>query len=106
MERGEVLKCGLNAAIACLGVVLASWLVPAAEQQLIEQVGWLRLIGIAVLVLIELRLAVAAVRIAFGSDARPEELAARTDMPLPIARLMALEARFWKAVWRFIRGRK
>lgn len=93
-------------AIACLGVVLAGWLVPESEQRLIEQVGWLRLVGIAVLLLIELRIVVAAVRIAFGTDARPEELAAKTDMPLPLARLMALEARFWKAVWRVIRGRK
>lgn len=93
-------------ALACLGFYIASWLVPAAAQQLIVDLGWLRIAGMVVLALIELRLLVAAVRMVFRGNVQPEQLAERTGAPLWIARLMALEARFWKAVWRLVRGRR
>lgn len=93
------------AALACLGVALAGWLVPAAHHDLIARVAWLRWLGLAVLALIEIRVVLLTVRLLFTSDVRPEKLAAEANVPLIFARLMALEARFWKAVWKLIRRR-
>ncbi len=90
-------------ALACLGIYLLGYLVPPHAQSLLPSFGWTRWIGIAVLLLIELRLLVAGIRLVFGGGATAEELQAKTGAPPWIARLMLIEARFWKAVWRFLR---
>lgn len=92
------------AALSCLGIYLASWLVPTEAQQLIADLGWARNAGWLVLALIELWVVVLTVKLVFGG-AGTEEIAERTAAPPWIVRMMQLEARFWKAVWRFLRGR-
>ena len=91
-------------ALSLAGLWLATWLVPPESRSVLAYLTWLRPIGLAALALIELKLLVEIVRLTFsgGSSA---EIAARTGTPEWIARLMLLEARFWKAVWRIIRGR-
>lgn len=93
------------AALACLGICLASWLVPAPARQLVDELAWLRTAGLVTLALIELRLVVAAIRLVFGGRADVAAMAAKTGAPEWIARLMLLEARLWKALWRWLRGR-
>lgn len=90
-------------AVACLGIWLVAWLVPPASQTLLPHFGWARIVGLGVLVLVELRLVIAALRMVFGGNASAEEVAASTGAPPFIARLMVLEARFWKAVGRLLR---
>jgi hypothetical protein len=92
-------------ALACLGVWIASRLVPAEAQDLLPHLSWPRMAGLAVLALIELRLLVLALKLAFSGKASAEELAERTGAPPLLAKLMLLEARFWRAVWRLIRRR-
>lgn len=92
-------------ALACLGIWIATQLVPAGEQALLHHLGWARSFGILVLVLIELRLMIAVVRLVFSGNASPEQVAERSGAPPWVARLLLLEARFWRAVWRFIRSR-
>lgn len=91
--------------LACLGIYLSTYLVPAELQQLLPQLGWLRIAGIAVLMLIEARLLVAALRIVWGRNGTVEQVQAASGAPAWIARLMVLEARFWKALWRLIHRR-
>lgn len=91
--------------LACLGVYLATYLVPEPLQAVLPQLGVLRLAGLAVLVLVELRLLIAAMRIVWGRDGSVERVQAASGAPAWIARLMVLEARFWKALWRLIRRR-
>lgn len=91
--------------IACLGLFLLGHIVPPEAQRLLPRFGWARTIGVVVLVLVELRLFVAALRLLFGSGASAQQISARTGAPPWIARLMVMEARFWKAVWRLLRGR-
>ena len=92
------------AALACLGVWIAGRMVPAASQVMLPELGWVRSAGLAVLTLIELRLFVAVLRLAFAGSAKAEDLE-KEGLPPLLAKLMVLEARFWRAVWRLIRGR-
>jgi hypothetical protein len=102
--RGKAMAIRLLA-LACLGVWIASRLVPADAQALLPHLGWPRTAGLAVLALIELRLLVLALKLAFSGTASAEELAERSGAPPLLAKLMLLEARFWRAVWRLIRRR-
>ena len=90
-------------ALACSGVWLATWLVPQSSQALLPHLSWARMVGVAIIAAVELRLIVAAVRIAFSDDASAEQLTRVSGAPPLIAKLMLLEAKFWRAVWRFIK---
>lgn len=91
--------------LACLGIWFVSWLVPESAQSMISQFGWLRSVGIAILVVIELRVITGAIKMAFSGKASADELASASGAPPWIARLMLLEARFWRWLWRRISGR-
>ena len=90
-------------AIACLGIYLLGYIVPPDARRLLPAFGWARMAGLILLVLIELRLLVAALRLVFGGNENAEQVSAQTGAPPWIARLMLIEARFWKSVWRFLR---
>jgi hypothetical protein len=97
---------GLRAlALACLGIWLGSWIIPESDQSLLVSLAPLRVGGLIVIAAIELRLVVAMIRLAFGPETSSAEVSRVTGAPPFIARLMLLEARFWKAVWRLIRRR-
>ncbi len=91
--------------LACLGIWLATWLVPDQSESLLTQFGWFRTVGIAFLVIFELRLIVGAIRMAFFGRVTADEMATVSGAPPLIAKMMLLEARFWRWVWRTIRGR-
>jgi hypothetical protein len=103
-RRHSAFQLGLRAlALACLGIWLGSWIIPAADQALLTRLAPLRVAGLIVLAAIELRLLFAMMRLVFGSDASADEVSRATGTPPFVARLMLLEARFWRAVWRLIR---
>jgi len=91
--------------LACLGIWFATWLVPEASQSLLPRLGWLRTAGIALLVIAELRLVLGAIKMAFSGKASADQLAHASGAPPWIAKLMLLEARFWRWMWRRISGR-
>ena len=91
--------------IVCLGIWFATWLVPEASQSLLTKLGWLRTTGVALLVVVELRLVAGAIKMAFSGKATADQLASASGAPPWIAKLMLLEARFWRWVWRRISGR-
>ncbi len=93
------------AALACLGMWVAGRLIPAADQIILPHLSWGRTLGTVVLALIELRLLVAVVRLTFSGTATAEEVSARSGAPPMIARLMLIEARFWRWVWTLLRRR-
>lgn len=103
-RRRSAAQLGLRAlALACLGIWLGSWIIPESDQSVLIRLGPLRVAGLVVLALIELRLLVAMVRLVFGPETNSEEVSRVTGAPPFVAKLMLLEARFWKAVWRLIR---
>ena len=91
--------------LACAGIWLVSWLVPESSQSLLTRLDWLRTAGIAVLLLVELRLIIGVIKMAFSGKVSVDQLARASGAPPWIASLMLLEARFWRWVWRRIRGR-
>lgn len=94
-----------TAALAFLGVYIASKLIPPEAQSLLAELSWARTAGLVVIALIELRLLLLALKLVFGGRATADEVAAQTGAPPWIARLLLLEARFWKWLWRCIRRR-
>ena len=93
-------------AIACAGVWLASWLIPAAEQSLLPQLTPLRWIGLAVITIFQVRLMVAALRITSSGRGTARQVMDATDAPEWVARLMLWEAQLWRSLWRFLRRRE
>jgi peptidoglycan/LPS O-acetylase OafA/YrhL len=85
-------------ALQCLGIWLATKMVPVESQIVLPQLAWLRYAGIAVLVLIELRIMVALFKIVFKSDTNAQQLE-EIGMPPLLAKLALLEARFWRSVF-------
>jgi hypothetical protein len=92
-------------ALICAGGYLASYMVPASLQQILPELGVARIAGLAVIMLVELRLLIATLRLVWGRDAGLADLQAASGAPEWMVRLMVLEARFWKTVWRFLRRR-
>ena len=94
-----------TAALVCLGIYVAGWLVPAEAQQLLPRLAWARTAGLVVLALIELRLLLAVIDLIYRKNGTVEQVQAASGAPRWIARLLLLEARFWRGVWKLIRRR-
>jgi hypothetical protein len=91
--------------LVCLGVYLAGHIVPDEAQHVLAQIEPVRLVGLGVLMLVELRLFLLAMRVVWRPGATAADVQAASGAPPWIARIMLIEARFWKAVWSFIRRR-
>lgn len=90
--------------LVCGGLWVAALIVPDGSERMIGAVAWLRYPGLTLLLVAEIFLLVAVMQITFGGEADPAELE-RLGVPASVARLMLLEARFWRWVWRSPRGR-
>jgi hypothetical protein len=92
------------AALACLGIWLAQKLVPEPEQGLLVYVAPLRYVGLAVLVWLEVVVVMAIYRSVFkGGSVEQAAAQASSDLPPWVAKLMAMEAKFWLKVWGVIK---
>jgi hypothetical protein len=89
-------------ALQCLGIWLATKIVPVEAQSLLPQLAWLRYAGLAILVVIELRVMVALFNIVFKADTSTKQLE-EIGMPPFLAKLALLEARFWRRVFSIFR---
>lgn len=94
-------------ALGCLGIWVAGHVVPDEHHRILGTVGLVRYVGLAVLLVIELKLVVAIYRAAFGEakDAAPAALTAARDAGMPewAARLMAWEAALGRKAWNAVR---
>lgn len=100
--RAALLKA---AGLSCLGIWVAGQIVPDQHHDLISTVGFARYIGLAVLLVIELKLVVAIYRAAISKPGANHALAAAKDAGMPewAARLMAWEASLWRRGWESVR---
>ncbi|MBW8367831.1 MAG: hypothetical protein K0M70_08240 [Arenimonas sp.] len=95
-------------ALCCLGIWVAQKLVPEDEHNLMGYVAPLRYVGIAALVLIELWVVMALYRFVFKGGDSPSAVAriqAEADLPPWIAKLLVLEAMFWRRAWQAVKKR-
>ena len=94
-------------ALACLGIWALGYVVPEANQSLLEDLQFVRYIGLGVLVLLQVKLIVAIFRAMSGASANAEHEASRladeTGTPPWVRKLLAWEAAVWIKVWRFVR---
>lgn len=91
-------------ALMCGGIWVAGKIVPDSAEAILTRWGWLRAVGMVLLVLAEGAALIAAVRIAFGSAPDPRELENK-GMPPLLVKLMLAEARFWRWVWARLLGK-
>ena len=88
------------AALACLGIWAALKLVPESERILLNYVAPIRYVGLTVLVWLDLIVVLAIYRSVFKGGSVTEAASHAPDgVPPWIAKLLALEARFWLTVW-------
>lgn len=91
-------------ALACLGIWVALKLVPEAERDLLNYVEPLRYVGIAALVWLEIVVVLAIYSSVFKGGAVSEAASqVPAEFPPWVAKLMALEAKFWLNVWGAIK---
>lgn len=94
------------AALSCLGIWLAGHVIPAHHHDILNDLSPLRYVGLAVLLLVELRLAIAIYRAAFsakpGEAERSMAAASQAGVPPWVTRLMAWEAALWRRAWDWI----
>ncbi len=94
-------------AIACLGFWVTGKLI-APEHQFLVQLLWpVRYVGLAVLVCVELWLLFNFYRAIFKAGNAAEEAAVKfsSELGLPAwaAKIVALEATFWRKLWRLVK---
>ena len=106
LRRHTTLRAAVvrSAALAGAGLWFAGYLMPPGEGQLLPALGWLRLIALPFLVLIESVAFFAMMRVVY-SDAPDEGQLLKQGMPPLVVKALLAEARFWKAIWRFLSGR-
>ncbi len=94
-------------ALACLGIWALGHVVPEANQSLLEDLQFIRYLGLGVLVLLQVKLIVAIFRATTGASASAKheasKLADETGTPPWVRKLLAWEAAVWIKVWRFVR---
>jgi hypothetical protein len=89
-------------ALQCSGLLLASWLIPLDQQNLLLAIAPYRWLGIALLVAFEMAIMASVVKMAFKKETKVADLATK-GMPEWIARLMLLEAKFWRWLFGYFR---
>jgi hypothetical protein len=91
--------------IAGIGLVAARWIVPAANQFLIADLSSLRNATLVVVLAFEGWVLWKMIGAVYRRNADAKTLEREFGIPDWIARLLVIEARFWKAVWSRL-GRK
>ncbi|MGC6398977.1 hypothetical protein ACNI3Q_00165 [Sphingomonas sp. FW199] len=91
-------------ALMCGGIWLAGKLVPVNAQNLLQDIGGMRWVGLSVLLLFEIAALVAMLRVVFGATPDPRVLQEQGIPPI-IAKLMIAEAKFWRWLWGRLTGK-
>jgi hypothetical protein len=92
--------------LCCLGIWAVGHIVPEAQHHLVEKVSFLRYVGLGVLLLIELKLMISIYRAMFGKQeqmkANIESSLKNANLPPWLARVVMIEALFWRKLWQFL----
>lgn len=89
-------------AMGCFAIWIAGHIIPPEHQNILSTYGWLRYVGLAGLVAVELKVVVFVYISVFSGHASKADVTdalAQVGMPLWLSRLIAAEALFWRRVW-------
>lgn len=89
--------------IAGIGLFTASFIVPEPNQFIIGELSAARKFAMVVIVAFEGWVLWKVIGAVYRQNADAKTLERDFAMPEWVARLMVLEAKFWKAVWQFLR---
>ena len=89
--------------VAGVGLFASSWIVPEANQFFIAELSNLRNAALVFVLAFEAWVFWKVIGAVYRRNADAKTLEREFAMPEWIAKLMVLEARFWKAVWAFLR---
>ena len=105
--RAQGKQAVLNAvALGCFAIWASGHLIPPEEQNLLSSYGWLRYVGLAGLMLLEIKLGILVYRQVILKGQSKEAAQARLEadgMPPWVAKLMAFEAALWRKAWLWVR---
>lgn len=99
-RKARLLRC---LGIAGIGLFAASFIVPAPNQFIISELSHLRNAAMVGVLAFEGWVFLKVIGAVYRRNADAKTLEREFAMPEWIARLMVLEAKFWKAVWAFLR---
>ena len=94
-----------TAGIVGMGLFAARFIVPEANQFVIADLAHLRNLMLVCVLAFEGWVFFKVIQAVYRRNADAAALERDFAMPAWIAKLMVLEARFWKAVWAFVRGK-
>lgn len=99
-RKARLLRCF---GIAGIGLFASSFIVPEPNQFIIGELSAVRKVAMVAIVAFEGWVLWKVIGAVYRHNADTETLEREFAMPELIARLMVLEANFWKAVWAFLR---
>lgn len=99
-RKARLLRC---LGIAGIGLFAASFIVPEANQFVIGELSALRKAAMAGVLVFEGWIMSKVIGAVYRHNADAKTLERDFAMPEWIAKLMVLEAKFWKTVWAFLR---
>jgi hypothetical protein len=86
-------------ALQCSGIWFATKIVPIESQSLLPYLSWLRFAGLAVLFVFEAWIGLALIKLIFRPDTTANQIQQQLGAPAFVAKLILLEARFWRRVF-------
>jgi hypothetical protein len=99
-RKARLLRC---LGIAGIGLFASSFIVPAPNQFIIAELSAVRKVAMVGIVVFEGWILWKVIGAVYRQNANAKTLEREFAMPEWIAKLMVLEAKFWKAVWAFLR---
>lgn len=99
-RKARLLRC---LGIAGIGLFAASYIVPPPNQFMIGELSAVRKVAMVGIVAFEGWVLWKIIGAVYRRNADAKTLEREFAMPEWIAKLMVLEAKFWKAVWQFLR---
>lgn len=95
-------------ALCSFGIWAAGYLIPDEQQNVLDSIGWLRTLAMAVLVIVEIRILAQFYSAIFCSDKTLDEIARKVaedaNLPQWLTRLLALEARMLRYLSESVRN--
>ncbi len=92
--------------LACFALWATAKVIPAEHRHLLDSVSWLRYVGLAGLLILEIKLAVMVYKavVFFGQSKDQAQATFESEgMPAWLAKIMAFEASLWRKGWLFLR---